>query len=295
MQPTADELLAFLADRSARQAHARSIDALFRRPEFVDRWSLKWGDLLQNCRKQPERAGDLCFRASGLRGAVAANMPLDEFARHLLTSRGGTADDPATGLPGRSVKTPMTPCSERRRCFCGVRMLCARCHAHPFENWTQADYYGLHSFFNQLGAKADPRSAERAERHARWSSTRPPGYSVNPRSRKLQPPRFLGGTEPELACQHRSTDRLRQMADVAGESVTSPAAWRIGSGATSSIAASSTRSMTCAPPTRRSTPPARRLDQGLRRPQVRRAPPDAHHRHLAHLPAQQHRQRHQCA
>ena len=93
-------------------------------------------------------------------------MPLDEFARQLLTARGGIADDPASVYFAISKDTNDTV--ERvTQVFCGVRMLCARCHTHPMENWTQADYYGLASFFTQVSARPDAPLPERAEHEAR--------------------------------------------------------------------------------------------------------------------------------
>ena len=123
-------------------------------------------------------------------------MPLDEFARRLLTSRGGVGDDPASAYYAVS-KDADDSLQRATQVFCGVRMLCARCHAHPFENWTQADYYGLHSLFNQVAAKADPRLPDVP--HARsMLVNKSAGYSLNTRSRKLQKPRFLGGQEVDL-------------------------------------------------------------------------------------------------
>jgi hypothetical protein len=194
VQPTADEVLAFLSDK-APDKRTKLVDALFRRPEFVDQWSLKWGDLLQNSRKHLSAPAVFALR-EWLRAAVASNMPLDEFARQLLGGRGGVADDPAAGYLAVS-KDADDSLQRVTQVFCGVRMLCARCHAHPFENWTQADYYGLHSFFNQVGRKADPRLPNVPNARA-IVINKAVGYSLNPRSKQLQKPRFLGGQEIEL-------------------------------------------------------------------------------------------------
>jgi hypothetical protein len=194
VQPTADEVLAFLNDK-ASDKRIKVIDALFRRPEFVDQWSLKWGDLLQNSRKHLSEPAVYALR-EWLRSAVARNMPLDEFARRLLTSRGGVGDDPASAYYAVS-KDVDDSLQRATQVFCGVRMLCARCHAHPFENWTQADYYGLHSFFNQVTVKTDPRLPN-VPRARAMLVNKSAGYSLNTRSQKLQKPRFLGGAEVEL-------------------------------------------------------------------------------------------------
>jgi len=194
LQPTPDELRKFVADTIPGKRTA-VVDSLFQRPEFVDHWSLKWGDLLQNSRVRLNDPAVYAFR-EWIRSAVASNMPLDEFARRLLISRGGAGDDPASAYFAISKDT--NDSLERvAQVFAGVRMLCARCHTHPMENWTQADYYGLHSFFNQVATKPDPRLAgvPNARSVVLASAT---GYSTNPRTGQPQPPRYLGGAEPTL-------------------------------------------------------------------------------------------------
>ncbi|HEV3387319.1 MAG TPA: DUF1549 domain-containing protein, partial [Gemmata sp.] len=86
LQPKPDEVKAFLANRDPRK-RAAVVEKLFERPEFVDQWSLKWGDLLQNSRNTVSSPAVFQFREF-IRSAVAANMPLDEFARKILTARG---------------------------------------------------------------------------------------------------------------------------------------------------------------------------------------------------------------
>ncbi len=200
LQPTADEVRTFVADSNPAK-RTTIIDALFARPEFVDHWSLKWGDLFQNSRVRLTEPAMYAFR-EWLRSAVASNMPMDEFARRLLTSRGGAADDPASAYFSISKDTNDT--LERiAQVFCGVRMLCARCHPHPMENWTQADYYGLHTFFNQVAAKPDQRLAAVPNTRSVVLQLGA-GFSTNPRTGQPQPPRYLGGKEPPLATE---TDR----------------------------------------------------------------------------------------
>jgi len=193
VQPKPDEVRAFLKDADPKKRE-KVVDALFERPEFVDQWSLKWGDLLQNSRNAVSSPAMYQFREF-IRGAIAANTPLDEFARRLLTAKGGISDDPASVYFAISKDTNDT--IERvTQVFCGVRMLCARCHTHPMENWTQADYYGLASFFNQVAARADTRST--VPNTKLISVNRTAGFATNPRSGQAQPPRFLGADAPKM-------------------------------------------------------------------------------------------------
>lgn len=194
IQPKPEELAAFQAD-SSPDKRDKVVEALLHRPEFVDRWSLKWGDLLQNSRANLNEPAVYSFR-EWIRTAVATNMPLDEFARRVLTGKGGVPDDPTTAFLAVSKDADET-IQRATQVFCGVRMLCAKCHPHPFENWTQVDYYGLHSFFNQTSLKNDPRLV--GVQNAKMVVVNlNAGFSTNPRTGKPQPPRYLGGKEPEL-------------------------------------------------------------------------------------------------
>jgi hypothetical protein len=191
VQPTADELRAFVADTSADKRD-RLIDRLFARPEFVDYWSLKWGDLLQNSRRYMPEDSMFAFR-DWLRHAVSSNMPLDEFARQVMTGEGAVRDSATAGFY-RVSTDPQISLERTAQVFTGIRMLCARCHPHPFENWTQADYYGLASFFNQVTEKPDYLDAKDKIIVVR----RETGFATNPRTKAPQPPRFLGAGEPKI-------------------------------------------------------------------------------------------------
>ena len=200
IQPTPDQVLAFVADKDPAR-RAKIVDEMMQRNEFVDWWSLKWGDLLQNSRNTLSDPAVYAFR-EWIRAAVAANTPMDEFAREVLTARGSFTDNPAAAYFSVSKDTDET-LQRATQVFCGVRMLCARCHPHPFENWTQADYYGLHSFFNQVGTKPDPRLTGVVNAKTVVLNLAA-GSSTNPRTAKAQPPRYLGGGEPKL---DEGTDR----------------------------------------------------------------------------------------
>lgn len=194
VQPKPDEIRAFVADKDANK-RKKLADALFERPEFVDHWSLKWGDLLQVSRTTTSSPGVYQFREF-IRGAISSNLPADEFARKILTSRGGSSDDPAS-VYFASSKDLNDTVERATQVFCGIRMLCTRCHSHPMENWTQADYYGLASFFSQVVVRNDPRAIN-APNTKIVQINASAGNATNPRTGRPQPPRFLGGEEPKL-------------------------------------------------------------------------------------------------
>ncbi len=150
--PTPEQTRAFLEDRaSSRTKRARLVDQLIGSREFVDHWALKWGDLLQSNRKHLGEKGTWAFR-QWIRDAIASNQPYDDFTREILTSVGSTFQSPASNY-FRVNDDPKIAMENTTQLFLGVRMVCAQCHDHPFEKWTQNQYYQLAAFFAAVGMK----------------------------------------------------------------------------------------------------------------------------------------------
>ena len=122
-----------------------------KRKQFVDHWTLKWGDLLQSNRKYLGEKGTWAFR-QWIRDAISGNRPYDELVRELITSTGSTFQNPAANFY-RVNSDPKVAMEKTTQIFLGVRMVCAQCHDHPFERWTQNQYYQLSSFFAAVGVK----------------------------------------------------------------------------------------------------------------------------------------------
>jgi hypothetical protein len=148
--PAPAEVKAFLADPGPDKRH-RAVDRVLDRPEFVDFWALKWGDLLRINRDQLNEKGMWSFY-NWVRGALRDAQPVDAFVRDLITAEGSTfTEGPANFY--RTANNPADWAENTAQLFLGVRMQCARCHHHPFEKWSQDDYYGLAAFFVRLGTK----------------------------------------------------------------------------------------------------------------------------------------------
>jgi hypothetical protein len=148
--PTPEEVRAFLADQDPEK-RSRWVDRVLQRDEFADFWALKWADLLRNEEKAMGEKGAWIFQR-WLRDQFAADRPLDEFARDLITGRGSTWRNPAASFH-RTNRDPQAAAEAVSQVFLGVRLQCARCHNHPFDVWTQDDYYGLAATFANLGRK----------------------------------------------------------------------------------------------------------------------------------------------
>ena len=151
--PTPKAVQAFLADPTpSRQKRAKMIDRLIASPAYVDHWTVKWGDLLQSSRKYLGDKGVYAFR-EWIHDSIAANKPYDKLVLELLTARGSSYDDPAANY-FRVTRDAKPTMEKTTQVFLGVRMVCAQCHDHPFERWTQSQYYQMAAFFSAVGLRA---------------------------------------------------------------------------------------------------------------------------------------------
>jgi hypothetical protein len=210
--PRPEETRAYLAD-TRPDRRARLIDALLQRPEFADYWALRFSDILRNEEKQLDSKGVRLYY-QWIRQAIAEDMPLNEFARALIASRGSTYEQPAANYY-RALRDPYTRAEATAQVFLGIRMQCARCHNHPFNQWTQNDYHQLAAFFARVqyqviaNARKDKLDShefvgEQIVFMDRSSEVK------HPASGEPLPPRFLGGATLDTA---RNPDRLRALAD----------------------------------------------------------------------------------
>lgn len=150
--PMPEETRAFLTDRSSDKRN-RLIDRLLDRPEYVDFWTYKWGDLLRVSRDLLGNKGMASLHA-WVRQSVADNKPWDRFARELLTASGSASEGGPVNFYRMGTK-PEEFAETVSQAFLGIRVQCAHCHNHPFEKWTQADYYRMANFFARVGKKGE--------------------------------------------------------------------------------------------------------------------------------------------
>ena len=152
LPPTPDDVRAFLADsRPTREKREEMIDRLVGSDVYVEHWTNKWSDLLQVNRKFLTEKGAWALR-NWIRDAIARNMPYDEFAHTVLTASGSTYDNPPAAYM-RVLREPAVAMENSTQLFLGVRFSCNKCHDHPFERWTQNQYYDLAAYFAQVGRK----------------------------------------------------------------------------------------------------------------------------------------------
>lgn len=157
LPPTSEDLKAFLSsDQPQAEKRRGKIDELIGSKEFVDHWTNKWADLLQVNSKFLGNDGAKEFRG-WIREAVAENRPYDQFVRDILTASGSNKDNPAAAYY-KILRDPDLMMENTTHLFLAVRFNCNKCHDHPFERWTQDQYYELAAYFAQTELKPDPQS-----------------------------------------------------------------------------------------------------------------------------------------
>ena len=149
--PNIEESRAFLADTAADK-RSRLVDRLLETPDYAHFWSMKWGDLLRCNSRRLTATGVHKFRR-WLYDVVSTDKPLNEFAHELLTAQGSTQQNLAANY-WRASRDEIDATETTAQLFLGIRIQCAKCHNHPFEKWTQDDYYGIAAAFHRVGRKA---------------------------------------------------------------------------------------------------------------------------------------------
>ena len=190
--PTEEEAQAFLQNQDPGKRDA-VIEALLRSSGYADFFAGKWAMLLHNKRDlASDTVSNFAFH-SWIRDSLLANTPYDVMVRDLLAATGEIATNPAVAWFKR-VKEPKQQVEDVAQLFLGVRMQCAQCHHHPFERWSQKDYYSLAAFFSQIGRKLSSTPEEETIFHKRGIA-----QAENKKTRQQVRPAGLGGGTLEIA------------------------------------------------------------------------------------------------
>lgn len=192
--PTVEETRVFLNDTSPDKRE-RIVEQLLARPEYAEHWANKWADLL---RPNPYHVGIKATRSYDLwiREAFRKNQPYDQFVRELLTAQGSTYRNGNT-VYFRDRREPDELTTITSQLFLGIRLECAKCHQHPFESYSQADYYSFAAYFSRIGRKGTGISAP-ISGEEELIFTAAAGEVRHPVSGVVLPPRPLFGTAPEI-------------------------------------------------------------------------------------------------
>ena len=213
--PTPAEVKTFLGSQDANK-RAKLIDGLLERPEYADQWTLKWSDVFRSSRKSIQLKGVHVFH-TWLREHIDKNDGFDQVIRELITSSGSTFSNPAANY-FRIARDSSSLAETTAQLFFGIRMQCAKCHNHPFERWTQDDYYSMSAWFARVKRRPDPLehgTTAKAKDGAEYIYVDRRTEITQPRTGKRMTPTFMGSAAPALA-----SDRDRR--DVLADWMTSP-------------------------------------------------------------------------
>jgi len=188
-------LMSGAAVHETRVRRAQLINRLLQRPEFADFWALKWADLLRVEAHSLDKKGVQNFH-HWIRQSIAENKPLDQFVRELITARGSTYSSPPANFY-RPNRDPATRAKSAAQVLLGTRLQCAECHNHPFDRWTQDDYYDWTDLFARVNYKVIENKREIGSDEHEWNGEQivfiaREGSVKNPRTGKEAQPRFLG-------------------------------------------------------------------------------------------------------
>ena len=160
LPPSAEEVRKFTADeRDSRAKRDELIDKLVGNEDYIDHWTNKWADLLQVNRKFLGTEGAAQFR-KWIRNEVASNTPYDQFAHKVITASGSNKDNPAASYY-KILREPDAIMENTTHLFLATRFNCNKCHDHPFERWTQDQYYETTAYFAQVSLKKDDKSGDK--------------------------------------------------------------------------------------------------------------------------------------
>jgi hypothetical protein len=198
--PTVKEAETFLASPDPAKRD-KLVDTLLTSPDYADFFANKWTSLLKNKR---DGANDITANFafhSWVRDSLLANKPYDQLVRQLLAATGTIADNPPVAWYKR-VKEPTQQLEDVAQLFLGVRMQCAQCHHHPFERWSQHDYYSMSAFFSQVGRKPTATAGEDVIFHKR-------GMAQTENKKTKLPVKPAGLGDPTLDIAPDEDPRLR--------------------------------------------------------------------------------------
>lgn len=184
--PSKVETEKFLANKDPKKREMW-VDQLLASADYADYFANYWSALLRNQRTvvggrtEPYMRGTYAFH-SWIRESLDQNKPYDIFVREVLAASGDIAHNPPVAWY-RQVKSSSQQLEDAAQLFLGTRLQCAQCHHHPFEKWSQADYYSFGSFFSQVSRRAGSQPGEEmifASRRAPAGTNKKNGQKVLP-------------------------------------------------------------------------------------------------------------------
>ncbi len=185
----------FLADQSADKRE-KLVDRLLDSDAYADLFANKWNLVLRNKKRAPDDLSGTYSFYRWIWDNLNENKPYDQFVREIVTASGEQSFNPAV-VWYREVNELNEQVEDTAQLFLGLRIQCARCHHHPFEKWSQDDYYGFAAFFSTVGQKNIP-GAQPTQRDRRIFHNEMVAQTQNPKSKLNLKPTGLGSKAIEI-------------------------------------------------------------------------------------------------
>jgi hypothetical protein len=192
--PTSEESQQFIIDNNPAKRD-KLIDALLFGTDYADYFANTWSSLLRNKRVQATYARGTFEFHDWVRDSLYANKPYDQFVREVITATGEVDGNPAVGWY-RQVKEPNQQLEDVAQLFMGMRLQCAQCHHHPFEKWSQQDYYQFSAFFSRVGRKGNAQTGDDIVFHRRGVPA-----ATNTKTKQSVKPAGLGETPLDVPAE----------------------------------------------------------------------------------------------
>jgi len=195
--PNYEEFTEFVASTDPDK-RTKKVDELLGRKEFTEMWVSKWAEWLMmrsgGNNQIPEKS--IVLYSQWLTDQIANNVPMDKMVQDILASSGGTFSSPATNFY-ELERDKLKVAENIAQVFMGMRIQCAQCHNHPFDRWTQNDYYDFAAFVAQIGRKPGEDVREVIIFNSGGGEIKHPVTGAN------AVPKFLGGGTPDTKGKDR--------------------------------------------------------------------------------------------
>ncbi len=205
--PTVAEAKAFLDD-PAPDKRQRLVEQLLRSEEYAEYFANKWSALLRNKRANGAQLRTTLAFYDWIKESLYNNKPYDRFVREIVAASGGIDQSPASAW-FKQVNSQQAQMEDTAQLFLGTRLQCAQCHHHPFEKWSQNDYYQFMAFFSRVSKAPSGRPGEEIVFHRAGLA-----QVTNKKTNKPVKPAGLGSGEMKIAPvddpRHHLVDWMRE-------------------------------------------------------------------------------------
>lgn len=150
--PNLFEYRAYVAAKEDAARREKLIDTLLGSPGYVSHMFNYWGAILRVVDRPNNNIMAYAYR-DWVKEQIRSNRPYDQWVFDMLTAEGKVWENPAVGYALRDDGMPLVAVDNTVRVFLGTQIGCAQCHDHPFDHWTQKEFYQLAAFTNGIGTR----------------------------------------------------------------------------------------------------------------------------------------------